>query len=48
MGEEEAPLPLKSVLALRPEEVDVGLELQLEDILFVDAVILPRGTDCVA
>lgn len=31
-------LPLKGVLALSPEEVNVGLELQLEDVVLVDAV----------
>lgn len=31
-------LPLKGVLALSPEEVNVGLELQLEDVILVDAV----------
>lgn len=31
-------LPLKGVLALSSEEVNVGLELQLEDVVLVDAV----------
>lgn len=41
-------LPLKRVLALSPEEVDVGLELELEDVLLVDAVGLLRDADAVA
>jgi len=41
-------VPFEGVLALRPEEVNVGLELQLEDVLLVDAVRLLRGADRVA
>lgn len=41
-------VPFEGVLALRPEEVDVGLELQLEDVLLVDAVRLVGGADGVA
>lgn len=40
--------PLEGVLALRSEEVNVRLELQLEDVLLVDAVALLRGADRVA
>lgn len=43
-----ASSPLKGVLALGPEEVDVGLELQLEDVVLVDAVRLLRRADGVA
>lgn len=41
-------LPFEGILAFCPEEVNMGLELQLEDILFMDAVCFPRSTDCVA
>lgn len=41
-------LPLKGVLALSPEEVNVGLELQLENVVLVDAVRLFGGADGVA
>ena len=41
-------LPLEGVLALRSEEVHVGLELQLEDVLLVDPVDLLGGADRVA
>lgn len=41
-------IPLKGVLALCPEEVNMGLELQFEDILLVNAVGLLGGADCVA
>lgn len=40
--------PLKGVLALRSEEVNVRLELQLEDVLLVNAVRLVGGADRVA
>lgn len=40
--------PPTRVLALGPEEVDVGPELELEDVLLVDAVRLPRDTHAVA
>lgn len=36
-----AESPFKCVLALSPEEVDVRFELELENVVFVDAVILP-------
>ncbi len=41
-------LPFKRVLAFCPEEVNMGLELQFEDVLLVDAVGLLGGADCVA
>lgn len=41
-------VPLKGVLALRSEEVNVRLELQLEDVLLVNAVRLLGGADRVA
>lgn len=41
-------LPFKCVLALCPEKVNMGLELQFEDVLLVNAVRLLRGADCVA
>ena len=46
----QAPLqlPPEHVFAVGPEEVDVGLELQLEDVLFVDAVRVPREAHAVA
>lgn len=40
--------PPTRVLALGSEEVDVGPELQLEDVLLVDAVGLPRDAHAVA
>lgn len=43
-----AQLPPKCVLALGPEEVDVRLELQLEDVLLEDAVGLLGHTHAVA
>lgn len=43
-----ALVPLEGVLALCPEEVNMGLELQFEDVLLVNAVRLLGGTDCVA
>ena len=36
-------LPFECVLTLRPEEVDVVLELQLEYKVLVDAVLLARA-----
>lgn len=45
---ENGKLPLKGVFALSPEEIHVGLELQLEDIILLNAVCLHRGADCVA
>lgn len=47
-GAPAAGLPLKGVLALSPEEVDVGLELELEDVLLVDAVGLLGDAHAVA
>lgn len=46
----QAPLqlPPERVFAVGPEEVDVGLELQLEDVLLVDAVRVPREAHAVA
>ena len=41
-------IPFKGVLALCSEKVNVRLELQLEDVLLVNAVRLLRGADCVA
>lgn len=41
-------VPFEGVLALCPEKVNMGLELQFEDVLLVDAVRLLRGADCVA
>lgn len=38
----------KGVLAFSPEEVNMGLELQFEDVLLVDAVRLFGGADRVA
>lgn len=40
--------PLEGVLALCSEEVNVRLEMQLEDVLLLDAVRLVGGADCVA
>lgn len=31
-------LPFEGILAFGPEEINMGLELQLEDIFFVNAV----------
>ena len=45
---ENRKLPLKGVFALSPEEIHMGLELQLEDIILLNAVCLYRGADCVA
>lgn len=41
-------LPLKGIFALSPEEIHVGLELQLEDIILLNAICLHRGADRVA
>lgn len=41
-------VPFKSVFTFCPEEVHMGLKLQLEDVLLVDAVRLLRRADCVA
>ena len=43
-----ALVPFKGVLAFCSEKVDVGLELQFEDVLFVNAVGFLRGADSVA
>lgn len=40
--------PGKRVLALCPEVVHMGFELQLEDVLLVDSIKLARPADCVA
>lgn len=45
---ETGRLPFKGVLAFCPEKVNMGLELQFEDVLLVDAVGFFRGADCVA
>ncbi len=45
---ETGHVPFKGVLAFCPEEVNMGLELQLEDVLLVDAVGLFGGADGVA
>lgn len=42
-----AESPFKCVLALSPEEVDVRFELELENVVFVDAVRLPGEADTV-
>lgn len=49
-GEPGSPpqLPPKCVLALGPEEVNVRFELQLEDMLLVDAISLPGDAHTVA
>ena len=41
-------LPLKGVFALGPEEIHVGFELQLEDIILLNAIRLHGGADHVA
>lgn len=41
-------VPFKGVLALCSEKVNMGLELQFEDVLLVNAVWLLGGADCVA
>lgn len=48
MRSASASSPFEGVLALGPEEVDVRLELQLEDVVLVDAVRLLRRADSVA
>lgn len=45
---ETSQIPFKGVLAFSPEEVNMGLELQFEDVLLVDAVRLFGGADRVA
>lgn len=45
---ETSHIPFKGVLAFCPEKVNVGLELQLEDVLLVNAVRLFGGADRVA
>lgn len=45
---ETSNVPFKGVLAFCPEEVNVGLKLQFEDVLLVNAVWLFGGADCVA
>lgn len=42
-----AESPFKCVLALSPEEVDVRFELQLENVVLVDAVSLSGEADTV-
>lgn len=37
--------PLKGVLALRPEVVDVGLEVELEDVVLMDVLRLRGHSD---
>lgn len=41
-------VPFEGVLAFCSEKVNVGLELQFEDVLLVNAVRLLGGADCVA
>lgn len=41
-------LPFEGVLAFCPEKVNMGLELQFEDVLLVDVVGFFGGADCVA
>ena len=41
-------VPFKRILAFRPEKVDMGLELELEDIFLVNAVRLSGGAHSVA
>lgn len=43
--ENKKPLPFKGILAFSPEEIHMGLELQLEDIFFVNAVRFPGCAD---
>lgn len=38
MKENEKALPFEGILAFGPEEINMGLELQFEDIFFVNAV----------
>lgn len=45
---ETSCIPFKGVLAFCPEEVNMGLELQFEDVLLVDAVGLFWGAHRVA
>lgn len=45
---ETGRLPFEGVLAFCPKKVHMGLELQLEDVLLVDAVGFFGGADCVA
>lgn len=45
---ENRKLPFKSIFALSPEEIHMGLELQLEDVILLNAICLSRGADCVA
>lgn len=45
---ETSRIPFKGVLAFCPEEVNVGLELQFEDVLLVDAVGVFGGAHRVA
>jgi len=45
---ENRKLPLKGVFALSPEEIHMGLELQLEDIILLNAVCLCRAADHIA
>lgn len=47
MIKEEKVLPFEGILAFGPEEINMGLELQLEDIFFVNAVRFPGCADCV-
>lgn len=41
-------VPFKGVLALSPEKVNMGLELQFEDVLLVNVIGLLGGADRVA
>lgn len=45
---ETSRVPFKGVLAFCPEKVNMGLKLQFEDVLLVDAVGLFGGADRVA
>lgn len=44
----QSHVPFEGVLAFCPEKVNMGLELQFEDVLLVDAVGLFGGADRVA
>lgn len=45
MFKKEKVLPFEGILAFSPEEINMGLELQLEDVFFVNAVRFPRCAD---
>lgn len=43
--ENKKALPFEGILAFSPEKINMGLELQLEDIFFMDAVRFPGCAD---